>query len=561
MSGARESGGMTPLVPATPFPAGVASFDPTERSVIIWVALDGVDSCSWELAADELFGRIVASGVIDRAGGAPTVWVEVDGLEPGRSYWYRFTAPGATSDVGRTRTLPGGDPDRLRLGITCCARFGQSRFEVYRELAAADVDLVVHLGDYIYEDTKCEVPGREPEPDHDCVTLEDYRTRHLQCRRDPELRRLHQQHPMVVIWDDHDIADNAFRDGASNHDDDEQGPWAPRLAAALQAHHEFLPKRLAAPGDVTTPWRRLDAGSLVTLICTETRAHRDAPSGMTGADDASAPKRTMLGAPQRDWLAEAVADPGPCWALVLSGTVVSELTIDAPDDLGGALPEKYTVQDGRALNSDQWDGYLADRDVLVAAARRRRGGTVMLSGDIHSAWAIEGPSDEDGPVAVEFTCPPAATTPLGQLLPSGGGELLSRTVTEQMPHVRWMSGDHRGYLIVDLARDRIRVSYWWVEEAGDGEAVSVTQGRRWEVPNAPLPARLVDPEMDRAPEPDPPGRPGAGSRTLRAVGIAIAGLAVIASAVSALALMRRRGWWAAGRASRTLLDGARPRIE
>jgi hypothetical protein len=200
----------------------------------------------------------------------------------------------------------------------------------------------------------------------------------------------------------------------------------------------------------------------------------------------------MLGPVQADWLESAVEDPAPRWTIVLSGTVVSELRIDAPDALDGALPEKYTVEDGRAENSDQWDGYEADRRRLTAAARRRGGRTIVLSGDIHSSWAIEGPSDDGGPVAVEFTCPPAATTPLGQLLPPGAGGLLATTVTERLDQVRWMSCEHRGYQVLDVSADLVQVSYWWVGRHDGG--VSVRLGRRWEVPGTGEIGRLVDPE-------------------------------------------------------------------
>jgi alkaline phosphatase D len=518
------------------FTAGVASFDPTEDSVLLWTLLDGVDTCSWELALDQDFTELVASGSAEQVGDSPTVVVEATGLSAGRTHWYRFTAAGHTSPIGRTRTLPSGSPDRLRLGVTCCARFGQACFDVYRELAAADVDLVIHLGDYIYEDTKYDIEGREPRPDHDCVTLEDYRTRHRQFRTDVDLQQLHQRHPMVVILDDHDLADNAHRQGASNHDPDTQGPWAPRRAAALRAHQEFLPKRLADADDPGTGWRHLDAGSLARVVCTETRAQRDPQAGLPDAAPADDPERTMLGADQRAWLDEVVADPTPRWTVVLSGTVVSELTLDAPDSLDGALPEKYAVEDGRALNSDQWDGYQADRDVLVAAARRRGGSTLVLSGDIHSAWAIEGPADQAGPVAVELTCPPAATTPLGQLLPPGGGELLARTVTEQLAHVRWMSGEHRGFIVIDLTAERAQASYWWVDSGDDAsDPPQVLLGRRLEVPAGGLPARLIDLEPDR-PTTTPPPAPD----RRRPVVLVLATVGAAAAVAGAVVALRRR---------------------
>lgn len=521
--------------PIETFPAGVASFDPTSGGVLLWTLCASAAPCTWEVAADDSFGEVVASGSATPDEGSATVVVTVDGLGAGRTYWYRFTSEGATSSVGRTRTLPAAPAQRLRIGVTTCARFGQATFGVYRALATADVDVVVHLGDYIYEDTKAGEPGREPVPDHDCVTVEDYRARHLQARQDPDLRLLHERHPMVVVWDDHDIADNASREWGQDHDEAEQGPWSDRLDAALQVHQEFLPKRLADPDDLRTAWRRLDAGDLAAIVCTETRAHRDTPAGVAGAPPADDPDRTMLGRRQRKWLQEAVADSSPRWTFVLSGTVVSELTIGAPDGLERALPEKYAIEGGRAINTDQWDGYLADRDRLVAAARHRGGNTVVLSGDIHSAWAIEGPADERGAVAVEFTCPPAATTPLGELLPPGAGELLATAVREQLPSVRWMDPDHRGFIVADVTTDHVRLAYWWVATGDD--AIDVRLGRRWEVPAGGLPVRIVDPDP-HASTPVGVSAPLDGGRARRLIAIGGAAAAALAGAVAAV--VRRR---------------------
>lgn len=476
------------------FPAGVASFDPTADSVLLWTLCRDVGDLRWELASDERFVEVVASGVTRPAEQSGTVTVDVGDLRAGRTYWYRFVNEAGASPVGRTCTLPDGDASRLRLGFVTCARYGQARFHVYRALATADVDLVVHLGDYIYEDTKTDLDDRRPEPDHDCVTVEDYRRRHLQSRSDPDLQLLHQRHPMVVIWDDHDFADNACRDGAQNHDDQEHGPWSDRLAAALRVHQEFLPKRLADPDDLATAWRHLDAGDLLRILCTETRAHRDAPAGLDGTPRTDDPHRRLLGSRQLEWLRRAVSDSGPVWTMVLSGTVVSELTLDAPDELHAALPEKYAVQDGTAINTDQWDGYEADRAALVAAARRRGGGTVVVSGDIHSAWAVEGPRDHRGAVAVELTCPPAATTPFGQLLPTGAPARLRSFVYRNVPNVRWVDTEHRGYLVMDVTRERIAVSYWWVHADDECDEFEVRLGRRLEVPRDGLPARFVDPD-------------------------------------------------------------------
>ena len=535
---------MTDATPASaPFSLGVASFDPLTDRVLLWTRIDagGAADCRWEVADDASFAPTVAAGEAPVDPETGIVTVDATGLRPGTRYWYRFVAAGATSPVGRTRTLPGAGADRLRVAAVCCARYGGSAFTVYAAAAQADVDVVLHLGDYIYEDTKSDCEGREPEPDHECVTLEDYRARHAQARQDPDLLALHAAHPMVALWDDHDLADNAWRGGAHTHDPDEHGPWPERMAAALCAHNEFLPKRLADPADPTSAWRRLDAGGLVSIVCTEGRAHRDEPAGIKGTRPADDPARTLLGPAQAAWLHEAVADPSVRWTLLLSGTVVSELVIDAPDAVDGVMPEKYAVIDGRAVNTDQWDGYLEERRNLAAALGRRAGGAMIVSGDIHSSWAVEGPRGPEGvPVAVELVCPPAATTPLGQLLPPGVGALLGPAMVKHLPRVRWVDADHRGYLTLDVGRDRTEATWWWVEP-GD-EAAAAVRGRRWSVPWV-APMGLVDPEpvgsaTDEAASPLSVVRRR--RRRLAAAGLLAAFVAALTGVGAALGVRRRR---------------------
>ncbi|MFP5255882.1 MAG: alkaline phosphatase D family protein [Acidimicrobiia bacterium] len=492
---------------APPFGLGVASFDPTPDAVLIWCAVEGGGTCHWEIATDEDFFDIVARGKQEAAPETGIVSVDVTGLQPGTAYWYRFTAQGRPSPVGRTRTLPADSAEHLRIGVTCCARYGQSPFAVYGELAHTDVDVVVHLGDYVYEDTKYDIEERRPVPDHDCVTVEDYRQRHAQARADPDLQALHARHPMVVIWDDHDLADNAWRGGAKSHDPDTQGPWVERRRAALVAHHEHLSKRLVDNDDPARAWRALDAGTFARLVATETRAHRDEPAGHEGTAPADAPERTMLGPDQEAWIGPLVADPAPRWLVLLSGTVLSPLTIPTADPLDGLLPEKYAVVDGEATNTDQWDGYQANRDRLAAALARRGGRTITLSGDIHSSWAIEGPCGADGrAVGVELVCPPAATRPMGQLFPAGAGEKVGPVLVELLPGVRWVDTTHHGFLVLTLTEDEAVATWWWVDPDRQaptevGHRLTIPAEGRPRLVGLASPVAPLDPEADdEAPE-------------------------------------------------------------
>lgn len=516
----------SPAGSLTRFRHGVASFEPMADRVLLWTLAGGGGPVRWVVARNPELVDPVASGEVDVDPGPGTVTVDVEGLDAGCTYWYRFEAGGELSPTGRTRTLGAGSTDRLRLGATCCARYSASTFAVYRAIAAADIDLVLHLGDYMYEDVKSGLKGREPEPPHEAVSLEDYRARLAQARLDPDLQALHAAHPMLVIWDDHDFADNASRDGAKSHDPEKEGPWSERLAGALRAHQDFLPKRLAHPDDLSSAWRSFDVGTLARIVCTETRVgSRDPQAGLDGTVAAEDPDRSLLGDEQRRWLA-TVVDDEPAWVVLASGTVVSQLTVEAPASLDRALPEKYAMVGGRAANTDQWDGYPAEQRRVIDLLGRRGRGSVVLSGDIHSAWALEGPVDDAGQaVAVELVVPPAATKPLGQLLP-GISPLLTKLFGD-LPHFRWVDPDHHGYLTLDLARDRLLATFWWVDPAGSGAA---TRGRGFEVLAAGRP-RLLPVAADGLGSVEAePHRSAGGVLARLAGGAAAAALAVVAVA-------------------------------
>ena len=196
------------------------------------------------VAADPELTDIVASGsAATTADRDHTVVVDVGGLAPATSYWYRFSAGGEDSPVGRTRTLPAGPVDSFRIGTVSCAHYAIAPLGVYRALAEREVDLVLHLGDYLYEDDGHDGP-RDHDPPHAAVTQDDYRRRLAQLRADPDLQALHLRHPMIAIWDDHDLADNAWREGAKRHDPGRDGPWAVRVASAAAARQEWIPARL-----------------------------------------------------------------------------------------------------------------------------------------------------------------------------------------------------------------------------------------------------------------------------------------------------------------------------
>jgi alkaline phosphatase D len=274
------------------FRHGVASGDPTADRVVIWTRVTpegpGVIPVRWVLARDETLSAVVRSGDVEaRAESDYTIKVDVDGLAPGQRYFYGFLVGEDRSPVGRTRTLPGSGVAEVKLGVVSCSSFSHGFFNAYEALSRRDdVDFVLHLGDYIYEYGLAGYGGEEsiglarmPRPDVECSTLEDYRARHAQYKEERDLQALHAACPWFVIWDDHEIADDAnATDGANHQPFDGEGDWGKRKAAALQAYYEWLPIREPATGKAReNAWRSADFGDLATLIILETRLSARSP--------------------------------------------------------------------------------------------------------------------------------------------------------------------------------------------------------------------------------------------------------------------------------------------
>jgi alkaline phosphatase D len=548
------------------FTHAVASFDPTPTSVLLWTHLAAdarPASVAWVVARDGALRDVVASGEApvrsDRDG---TVAVEADGLEPATTWFYAFTAGGVRSPVGRTRTLAApASTAPVRLGLTCCALYSEAPFAVYRALAEREVDVVLHLGDAVYETAWTTGPRRH-DPPHPARTLADYRRRHAWCRADPDALALHLRHPVLAVWDDHDVIDNATRDGAHGHDPAVDGPWADRVAAALQARAEWFPSRLDGPPfPPAVTWRSLDLGAVAELALLDTRfAGRDLQAGEEATSDRDDPARSLLGPAQRRWLHERVDRSTKPWLVIVTSVVLNEIALPLPGArfVDGLLPSGYAYDDGRVLNDDQWDGYTAERAALVArlAARRRAGrATLVLSGDVHSSWAFEGPcdpaTDEAVPVAVEVTTPAVASPPMSATVSPGFGPVVSRAV-RALAHVRWADITHRGYAVLDITPARATAQWWHVDPFASSPSEAARLAAAWAVEAAADPPALVavdaadlarDPVRAGLPAPLPPRPPDLAHlrrwrrrRRLRTTGPAV-GAALVASAGAAIA-----GW-------------------
>ncbi len=434
------------------FTSGVASGDPTPTSVVVWTRVTGaVGELRWSV--QDAGGVAVAGTAAPGPGGI--VAVEVGGLAPGTDYTYTFRVDGQEAS-GRTATLP-ADPARFRLAVVSCARWASGGFEAYRRVAEARPDLVVHLGDYIYEDGGGEV--RDHDPPHECVTAADYERRYAQYRSDPDLQRLHGAAPWVAIWDDHEAADDAWRWGSRGH----RGPpgsWAPRREAAMATFQRWLPRRSELDGP--TPGDRLvSIGELADVVLVDTRlAGRERPIGEAdGPAMVDRRDRQLLTEAQWAWLDEVIGASSASWILLGSQVQVSPLRL-TPIPAIGWPPYRWLV------NPDQWDGYPAERERLLRLLDRHgRGNVLVLSGDLH-ARVVTGTRWGDRLLS-ELTTPsisaPAFATLVRRRLPVPAS-LLRRWLALVNPHIAAMDLQRHGATLLDVAADRIGVG--WVDRSG-----------------------------------------------------------------------------------------------
>ena len=488
------------------FEHGVASGDPEQHSVIFWTrvtpkqATDGDVQLNLEIAADPAFKTKVTSSIGLRAR-ASRDWtikhdIDGDGLKPGTEYWYRFVANGVTSPVGRTKTLPAGPTKDVVLAVASCTLYPNGYFNAYDAIAKLPrVDAVLHLGDYIYEygagpkDYGMNSPTaktRVPDPPHEILTLEDYRRRHAQYKSDPATQAAHARAPWIVVWDDHETANDSWIGGAENHNPDKgEGDWATRKANALKAYYEWMPIR--DPGSKALPeaaWRDFQFGDVATLLMTETRltarteqldyAH-DLPV-VDGKPDIAAftakwkdPSRRLMGEGQEAWLSREVATSvkaGKAWQILGNQVVMARV---ATADLKAVMaPEKYEalvaklpdyakkrVERSIAMsaydipsNLDAWDGYPADRERLYDIFKAAKANPIVLAGDSHMFWVNELWDDAGKTrVAAEFGATSVTSPGYGDLMP---GAPIGEAFVARTKEVKYAHPSAKGFILLTL---------------------------------------------------------------------------------------------------------------
>jgi alkaline phosphatase D len=442
------------------FQHGVASGDPLLNRVIIWtrvtpVGNEEVVSVDWFVSDEPTMTRILQRGVTSTNPGFDyTVKVDVTRLDPNKTYYYRFAVRGELSPIGRTKTLPVGAVDRARLAVVSCSNLPYGFFNAYRLIAQrSDLDAVLHLGDYIYEYANKvygdgTTTGRIPNPDKETVTLSDYRARYAQYRRDPDLQEAHRQHPWIIVWDDHESTNDSWVGGAENHQPLTEGEWSTRRALATQAWFEWQPVRENPYADGQI-YRNFRFGNLMDLAMLDTRleGRGEQARNVAGLVD---PGRALISAEQEAWFFQQLNQSqarGTRWRFVGQQVMMGQL-------VGTEGP----------LNFDSWDGYPVTRGrFLQNLAANQVNNTVILTGDIHSSWGNEVAANPFAPSyraqAVEFVTPAVTSPGIDDRAQATG---FQQQIQATHPHVKYVELFRRGYLLLDLDRDRVQGEWYHV---------------------------------------------------------------------------------------------------
>ncbi|MCH8542621.1 MAG: alkaline phosphatase D family protein [Alcanivorax sp.] len=405
------------------------------------------------------------------------VKVDAVGLQQDRWYYYQFAVGEQRSPVGRTRTFPaaGRFADRARFAVVSCSNFAFGLFSVYRAVAdQSDLDFVLHLGDYIYEYGPGEYgnfPDRDPLPPREIISLADYRERYAQYRTDVDLQRAHQQFPMICVWDDHESANDSWIGGAENHQEATEGDWETRKAASQQAYFEWLPIREQSAGNVERIWRDFQFGDLVDLFMLDTRLEgRDEPLDLPFDPARNSVSRRMISEAQSQWLRDGLAESSARWRVIGQQVMFAQINIAEIPSINPRIPELRGNLS--AINMDQWDGYAAERlRLLNHISDQRIDNVVILTGDIHSSWANEvyrNPVPITGelfaqPLAAEFVTP-SVTSPG---FPEGLSELAGIALPLVNPHIRYFEGKSRGFILMDVNRQRAQAEWYYVRSISD----------------------------------------------------------------------------------------------
>ncbi|RKF18291.1 alkaline phosphatase [Altericroceibacterium spongiae] len=488
--GALSMPGTAAILTAQGFTHGVASGEPSQNSVLLWTRYAAANDTRLraELARDINFTHIVGGGDVTARGETDhTAKITIGDLPANSWLYYRFVAPdGSMSRIGRTRTLPQGDVSRFGIGLFSCSNMGFGWFNAYGHAAKRnDIDLMIHVGDYFYEynpgkypDPSQAVPGRILQPDHETVTLADYRLRYAAYRLDEDLQALHAAFPMIARWDDHESANDSWKGGAENHQPDSEGGWSVRKAAAERAYREWLPVS-------DRPWDSYQIGTLATIFLPETRLTArtqqvDLASALKGKSDIQAaltrfrdtvwldPSHRLMGADQEKWLFDGLAQSkksGTQWQILAQQVVMgplsapSALTDWLPADAPAYVRQRAMVglaaaKAGLPFNFDSWDGYPVDRNRLYEAALGADADLIVLAGDSHNAWGNNLLHGTDR-VGVEFAGHSVTSPGYEAYFQAVSPTRTAKALIETNPGLAFCDTSRRGYVSLDVKPDAV----------------------------------------------------------------------------------------------------------
>ena len=506
--------GVNHLIPTSvSFLHGVASGDPLSDRVMLWSrvspsnAPEGKDiDITWEVASDDQFTKIIKTGsVATNAARDYTVKVDVNGLSANTAYFYRFSFDTTRSPFGRTKTLPVGSVAQVKMVVFTCSNYPAGYFNVYAEVAKlTDVDVAIHLGDYIYEYPRdgyasqdAAALNRLVEPKNEIITLSDYRSRYAIYRTDPDLQAMHAKLPLISIWDDHEFANDTWLAGAENHDPVTEGPFSARRAAALQAYNEWMPIRLPDASKNDRIYRSFDFGNVVSLHMLDTRLiGRDKQLSYasyinaSGAFDAASfgadmanPARQLMGAEQTSWLQGQLAKSTATWQILGQQVLMARMNIPAPLVLGQISFTDYTNLLGKAqqapatlttaekqilaqpaipYNLDAWDGYAVARETVFGTAKAMNKNLIALAGDTHNTWASDLTDMNGVAVGVEFGVTSVTSPGFEEVFAKEDPAKVASGLEQIIGPLVYAETKNRGFMIVTATPTQVSAEWRYV---------------------------------------------------------------------------------------------------
>jgi alkaline phosphatase D len=493
------------------FRHGVASGDPLSDRVILWTrftpARAGEVEVRWQLATDPAMQQVIAHGsVVTSAQKDYTVKVDPAGLLPGHVYYYQFAVDSEKSVVGRTKTLARGDARQVRLAVFSCSNYPAGYFNVYADAAKQDdIDAALHIGDYIYEYEStgyacgnAEALGRVSEPRELLLRTDDYRRRYAQYRSDPDLQAVHAAMPFITVWDDHEIADDTWRDGSVDHKASKYGPFELRKLAALTAYHEWMPIRVPDASAPDKIYRSFDFGGIVSLHMLDTRLiARDQQLMMSSyydehkrfdmekyKQDVCSPRRQMIGREQMAWLEGQVSRSNARWQMLGQQVLMARMEYPSAVVMGecnctdysalkkraAADPSCVTPKEQRWLSAptlpcylDSWDGYQADREQVFEMMQKHRKNLVVLAGDTHNAWASDLRDAQGKQVGVEFATASVTSPGMEGAYPDRDPEDVASMMVDLIEPLYYAQTSKRGYMVITASHEQVRCDWRFVD--------------------------------------------------------------------------------------------------